>query len=121
MKKLVLLLGIIVFFWPTTLFAANTDEINQRVCNRFEEDINRLAAIMEEVKFRKGILETTVAFGQIDTPIKSADYWVTFTAEAIAFQRAQSYSSKSELRSSLIVLRNKLVKAKNEVEKVLNE
>lgn len=114
MKKLILLLGIIVFFWPTTLFAANNDEINQRVCNRFEEDINRLAAIMEEVKFRKGILETTVAFGE-------ADYWITFAAEAIAFQRAQSYSSKSELRSSLIVLRNKLVKAKIEVEKVLNE
>jgi hypothetical protein len=62
-----------------------------------------------------------VAFGGVDTQIKSADYWVTYTAEALAYQRAQKYSSQSELRGSLEVLKNKILRAKAEVGRALNE
>jgi len=57
----------------------------------------------------------------VDTPIKSADYWITYAAEAIAYQRAQKYSSKNELRYSLEVLKNKILKAKNAVRMALDE
>lgn len=95
------------------------EEVNKKVCDRFEEDASRLAAIMEEVRNRKGIVETRVAFGGVDTPIKSADYWITYAAEAIAFQRAQKYSTAKQLRSSLGVLRGKVLRAKTEVGKAL--
>ena len=81
----------------------------------------KLAAIMEELRRRKGITETRVAFGGVDTAIKSADYQITYTAEALAFQRAQKYSSKAALKNSLEILKNKILKAKSEVGKALNE
>lgn len=108
--------------FPTTVFAApSLEEVNQKVCDRFEEDVSRLAAIMEEVRNRKGITETRVAFGNVDTQIETADYWITYTAEAIAFQRAQKYSSKNQLRSSLEVLKGKVLRAKTEVGKALDQ
>lgn len=118
MKKIILIFILVLFFTPS-VYAFSLDEINQKVCNRFEEDVSRLAAIMEEVRNRAGIKETRVAFGGIDDQIKSADYQITFAAEAIAFQRAQKYSSKNQLRSSLEVLRGKVLRAKNEVGKAL--
>lgn len=78
-----------------------------------------MAGIMEEVKRRQGITETRVAFGGSDTPIKNADYWVTYAAEAIAFERAQKFSSKDELQYSLETLKNKVLRAKGEVGKAL--
>lgn len=125
MKKIVLLVGILVIFLPVSIFASVSQadalyQINQKVCDRFEEDVSRLAAIMEEVRARKGIQETRVAFGNVDTQIKSADYWITYAAEAIAFQRAQKYSGKSDLRYSLETLKGKILKAKGEVKKALN-
>lgn len=99
----------------------NLGQINQKVCNRFEEDLNRLAAIMEELRRRKGITETRVAFGGVDTPIKSADYWITYGAEAMAYQRAQKYNSTVALKSGLEVLAGKVLRAKGEVGKALNE
>lgn len=111
---------IILLILPATVFATSSlDNVNQKVCDRFEEDVARLAAIMEELRARKGIQETRVAFGGIDDQIKSADYWVTYAAEAIAYQRAQKYSSKNQLRSSLEVLKGKVLRAKNEVEKAI--
>lgn len=126
MKKIILLFGILVIFLPATIFAStpqidSLNQINQKVCDRFEEDVSRLAAIMEELRDRKGIQETRVAFGGIDTPIKSADYQVTYVAEALAYQRAQKYSSKAALKNSLEVLKNKILKAKGEVGKALDE
>lgn len=118
-KKWILLV-ILALILPITISASNSlDSLNQKVCNRFEEDVSRLAAIMEELRSRKGITETRVAFGGSDTPIKSADYWVNFAAEAIAFQRVQKYSSQANLRSSLQVLAGKILKAKAEVGKAL--
>ena len=106
----------IILVFPITTFATSSlDQINQKVCNRFEDDTARLAAIMDELRSRKGITETRVAFGGSDTPIKQADYWINFAAEAIAYQRAQKYSSASSLRSSLQVLAGKILKAKGEV------
>lgn len=114
------IITVIIIIFSIPVFAqSNFSEINQKVCNRFEEDVSRLAAIMEEVRSREGISETRVAFGGVDTPIENADYWVTFAAEALAFQRAQKYSSKSELKYSLEVLKGKILRAKGEVAKVL--
>lgn len=122
MKKIFLLLVILTIFLPISVFAVNSlDQINQKVCSRFEGDMVKLAAIMEELRRRKGITETRVAFGGVDTQIKSADYWITSAAEAVAYQRAQKYSSAAQLRSGLEVLKNKVLKAKNEVGKALNE
>lgn len=95
------------------------DQINQKVSNRFEEDLVKMAAIMEEVRRRKGITETRVAFGGIDTPIKSADYWITYAHEALAYQRAQKYMSSADVRYSLQTLANKILRAKAEVKKAL--
>ena len=125
MKKFILLVGILAIFLPVSVFAVTTqtealDLVNQKVSSRFEADVVKLAAIMEELRRRKGITETRVAFGGIDSQIKSADYWVTYAAEALAYQRAQKYSSKNELRNSLEVLKNKILKAKGEVGKALN-
>src|SRR3989338_9374767 len=125
--KWMLPLVIIMFLWPATILAqTNTQsdslyQINQKVCDRFEVDMVKLAAIMEELRRRKGITETRVAFGGVDTQIKSADYQITYAAEALAYQRAQKYSSKAQLRSSLEVLKNKILKAKGEVRKALDE
>lgn len=122
MKKLFLLLLVLAVFLPVSVFAATSlDQINQKVCDRFEGDMVKLAAIMEEVRRRKGITETRVAFGGVDTQIKSADYWITSAAEAVAYQRAQKYSSQSQLRNSLEILKNKVLKAKNEVRMALDE
>ena len=79
----------LMFLIISPVFAfVDLDHVNQKVCSRFEEDASRLAGIMDEVRRRKGIKETRVAFGGIDDQIKSADYWVTYAAEAIAYQRA---------------------------------
>lgn len=130
MEKLLSLsfLFIVFLLLPTTNYplltihaAPTLNEVNQKVCNRFEEDTARLAAIMEELRTRKGIQETRVAFGGIDDQIKSADYWVTSAAEAIAFQKAQKYASQTTLKSSLQALAAKVRRSKNEVRKVLDE
>lgn len=127
-KWLVIVLLLLIPF-AKTVYAGSTpiksgstlDDINQRVCSRFEDDTVRMAGIMDELRRRKGITETRVAFGGIDTPIKRADYWVTYAAEAIAFQRAQKYSSKVALKNSLEILKNKILQAKAEVKNTLNE
>lgn len=122
MNKLILLAIFLIPFLPTKIYASvSLDDVNQKICSRFEEDVVKLAAIMEELRRRKGIIETRVAFGGVDTQIKSADYWVTFAAEALAYQKAQRYSSKSELKYSLEVLKNKILQAKAEVGKALDE
>lgn len=136
MMKVLLSLIFLLVFLPSTIFAAaSLDKINkpltsfgtvlhrqnQKVCDRFEEDLVRMAAIMDELKDRKGILETRVAFGGVDTAIESADYSITYAAEAVAFQRVQKYNSQESLRSSLQILAGKIIKAKNEVGKALDE
>lgn len=110
--------------------------INQRVGDRFLEDINKLSAIMEELRTRQGIKETRVAYGSVDTAIENADYWVNWAAEAIAYQKAKEYmpefsseaaainsikTSSTSLKSDLQVLRGKVMKAKGEVKKALNQ
>lgn len=118
----IIVITIITVIFPLSANAqTNLYEINQKICNRFEEDISRMAAIMEELRDRKGITETRVAFGGVDTQVKSADYWITYTAEAIAYQRAQKYASSTQLRYSLQTLVGKVLRAKLEVGKVLDE
>ncbi len=117
----IILLLVLLALPPTTLAQVDLNTVNQKVCDRFEEDLSRLAAIMEELRRRKGITETRVAFGGIDDAIKSADYQITYAAEALAYQRAQKASSVGQLRSSLQGLRSKILQAKVEVGKALNE
>lgn len=117
----------------------NADEmlyqINQRVCSRFDEDLNKLSAILEELKRRNGVTETVVAFGQGDTQIDTAAYWLNYAAEAVAYQKIQDYTPslnlsnlsgsityrKNELKGDLEVLKNKIIRAKTEVKKAVLE
>ena len=116
----IIIITIIMIIIPATVLAApSLDFVNQKVCDRFEEDISRLAGIMDELRNRKGITQTRVAYGGIDDQIKLADYQVTFAAEAIAYQRYQKFSSVSELRGSLEVVREKVLRAKTEVGKAI--
>lgn len=111
-------------------------ETNQRVSARFEEDVVKMAAIMEELKVRLNIggQPTVVAFGQGKTPIENADYWVNYAQEAVAFQKIQDYTpkiwgetslvgattaSKNRLRGDLGGLRGKVVQAKLKVSEAL--
>ena len=91
MRKYFLIFAIFTFFLPFSVLASTSmlDNTNQKVCDRLEADVIKLSAIMEELRRRKGITETRVAFGGVDTQIKSADYWITSAAEAVAYQRAQ--------------------------------
>ncbi|MBI4038082.1 hypothetical protein HY387_00305 [Candidatus Daviesbacteria bacterium] len=123
MKKWILI-GVMVLIFPVTVFATpSLDQINQQVCWRFEEDINKLSGIMEELKARKGLAgqKTLVAFGTPQNEVERADYWITYTAEALAFQKAQKYSSGGDLKYSLQILANKILRAKTQVRKALNE
>lgn len=121
MKSFSLGVLFLIIFLPQIVFATTSlDQVNQKVCLRFEEDLLKMAAIMEELRRRKGITETRVAFGGVDTPIKSADYWITFAHEALAFQKAKKFSSKNNLRYSLEGVAGKILRAKNEVKKALN-
>lgn len=111
------------------------NQVNQKVCQRFDEDVTKLAAIMEELRRRKGIKETAVAFTGNRTPIQEADYWVNFTQEAIAYQKIQDYTplfsseagvvssvtlSANRLKGDLNILKNKILKAKGGVKKALD-
>ena len=112
---------IITMIFPLVVFAGSSlDQVNQRVCDRFEEDTSKLAAIMEQLRERKGITGTRMAFGGSDTLIKSADYYINFAAEAIAFQRVQKFSSDTQLKYSLQTLKGKILTAKNAVGKALD-
>lgn len=109
------------------------NEINQKLCQRFDEDIAKITAILEEIKRREGVTETVIAYGQSDTQLEMAAYWVNYAAEAVAFQKIQDYTpqitesneagaisiSSSNLRSSLNTLQQKIIRAKNEVRKAI--
>lgn len=125
MKFFLILLFFILNFVLPSIVSANSpslySKINKKVILRFDEDINKLSAIMEELKKRKGIdgQKTLVAFGTPQNPIESADYWINFAAEASAYQKIQKYSSKNDLKYSLQVLATKILRAKSEVKKAL--
>ena len=115
--KILTALLFLLFFLPAPVFAQSKAFV------RFEQDLNKLSAIMEELKVRKGIdgQKTLVAFGIPQNPIESADYWITYAAEALAFQKAQKYTSLNDVRYSLQTLAGKILKAKTQVRKALNE
>lgn len=110
-------------------------DINQKVCLRFDEDLNKLSAILEELKRRNNVTETVVAFGQGDTQLDTAAYWLNYAAEAVAYQKIQDYTPSlnlsnlsgsitvrlNELRGDLGVLKNKVLRAKTEVKKAVDE
>lgn len=108
-------------------------DINQAVCARFQLDLDKMAAIMEELKSRQNVTKTIVAYGQGDTPLDTSAYYLNYAAEALAYQKIQDYTpsitgtnlagaitnSSNNLRSSLITLQNKILRAKQEIKKAV--
>ncbi len=109
-------------------------EINQTVCSRFQKDLDKMAAILDEEKRRQNVTKTIVAYGQGNTPFDSAAYQLNFAAEALAYQKAKDYTpnignnnllgavntNSSNLKSDLGVLQNKILNAKTAVKKALD-
>jgi hypothetical protein len=109
-------------------------QINQEVCLGFDAEIARMSAILDQLKERKNITSTRVAYGNGSTLIENADYYLNYAQEAVAYQKIQDYtpqisgnlstgvtSSLNNLTSDLGVLRNKILRAKGEINKALNE
>lgn len=108
--------------------------INQAVCDRFESDLDKMAAILDEEKSRQAVTKTVVAYGQGSTPLDSAAYSLNYAAEALAYQRSQDYTpninstnltgainnSSANLKSNLQILRTKILNAKAEIKKAVN-
>lgn len=107
--------------------------VNQKVCDRFDIEIKKLSAILEEEKERQNVTDAVVAYGRGDTPIDTAAYYLNYAAEAVAYQRSQDYtpvigsnykvgltSSLSNLKSNLNITQSKIIKAKTEVKKAVD-
>lgn len=111
-------------------------QTNQSVCDRFEKDILKMSAILQELRRRLDVegKPTVVAFGAGRNEIEDAEYWVNWAAEAVAYQRIQDYTpristessvgpaikvSTTNLRSNLNGLAAKIIKAKGEVGQAL--
>lgn len=109
--------------------------INQQVTFRFDADIAHLSAILEEEKSRQGRIETVVAYGQGDTQLDTAAYYLNFAAEAVAYQKIQDYTpqiaqgsldnavriSQNNLKGNLQTVAGKLFRAKLEISKAIHE
>ncbi len=118
-----------------TMITANQvlKDTNQTVCFRFQTDIDKIAAILDELKIRQNITNTLVAYGRGNTPLDTAAYYVNYAAEAVAYQKIQDYtpnisggnlarsvnSNSKNLRSNLEILQSKILKAKTEVRKAI--
>jgi hypothetical protein len=119
-----------------SILSADTElkNINQIVCNRFQLDVDKLSAILEEEKSRQNVTKTVVAYGQGNTKLDTAAYYLNYAAEALAYQRIQDYTpaigsgnyasvinnSAANLKSNLGILQNKILRAKAEVKKAIN-
>lgn len=106
------------------------NDVNQKVSSRFDEDVAKLSAILEEIKERENVTKTTVAYGQGNSKLDNAAYWLNYAAEAVAYQKIQDYTpqikgdasasnavliSINRLSSDLGGLKGKVLKAKNEL------
>ena len=108
--------------------------INQDICANFDQEINKMSAILEEEKRRQNINSTRVAYGSGNTPMDNAEYYLNYAEEAVAYQKIQDYtpqisgghlsggiqSSLNNLLSDLSVLQGKILKAKSEINNALN-
>lgn len=111
-------------------------QVNLTICSRFDEDIAKLTAILEEVKVRTNREgeSTTVAYGQGESQLDNAAYWLNFAQEAVAYQKSQDYtpqisgdasvlgaltSSMNKLSGDLKGLKGKILRAKTEMSKVV--
>ncbi len=127
----------ILIFTPRVLAQTNSEAnqlpktINENVSNNFSQDVTKIAAILDEEKRRQNITSVRVAYGMGITPMDSAEYYVNFAAEAIAYQKIQDYTPSSNsassiqnslnnLISNLTILQGKVLKAKSETQTVLN-
>ena len=114
-------------------FDQKLNEVNQTVCNKFDLDIAKLSAILEEEKVRQKTTQTVVAYGRGETPLDNAAYYLNYAAEAVAYQKSQDYTpqlganpkpalsiSLANLKSDLRVAQNKILKAKAELKKAID-
>lgn len=113
-------------------------QINLSVCARFDADIAILTAIDAQIRERRGMdsVPTQVAYGSGNTPLETAEYWLNYAQEAVAYQKIADYTTsisgdssvdsaiaiqRANLKSDLGGLVNKILRAKSEIAKVLNE
>lgn len=108
-------------------------DLNLSECQKFDTDINKMAAILDEEKSRQNVSKTTAAFGSLNTPLDTAEYYLTFAAEAVAYQKVQDYTpqisgslsagvneSINSLEANLNTTQAKVTKAKEEIQKALD-
>lgn len=111
-------------------------ETNQKVLTRFDGDIAKMTAILEEYKKRQNLEgeNTKVAYGQGASQLDQTSYWLNYAAEALAYQKIQDYtpqisgdssvnnaikSQTTTLKADLIGLKGKILKAKGELLKIV--
>lgn len=108
-------------------------DLNQSECAKMDNDVNKMAAILEEEKRRQNVSKTTAAFGGLNSPLDSAEYYLTFAAEAVAYQKAQDYTpqisgnlsagvneSINSLEANLNATQGKVITAKTYLQKALD-
>lgn len=107
--------------------------INLDICSNLQNQVNKMAAILDEEKRRQKITSTRIAYGVGNTPMDDAEYFVNFAQEAIAYQKSQDYTpqisgslkagvvgSLNNLLSDLNILQGKVLKAKSETQTALD-
>lgn len=111
-------------------------ETNQKVLSRFDEDMAKMTAALEEYKRRQNLEGegTKVAYGQGESQLDQAAYWLNYAAEAVAYQKIADYTPQisgdssvngainaqiADLKADLIGLKGKILKAKGELLKIV--
>ncbi len=108
-------------------------DLNQSECQKFDNDINKMAAILDEEKRRQNVNKATAAFGGLNTPLDSAEYYLTYAEEAVAYQKIQDYTpqisgnlqsgvsgSINNLESDLNTTQTKVMTAKLKIQQALD-
>lgn len=111
-------------------------ETNQKVLVRFDDDIAKMTAVLEEYKSRQNLegANTKVAYGQGDSQLDQAAYWLNYAAEAVAYQKIADYTPQISddasvpgainrqvniLKADLTGLKAKILTAKVQILKVI--
>lgn len=82
------------------------NDLNQKLSNELEQNILRQGEILDEYVERNGIEEDGGKDGinrNLSGKVENARYWITYTHEAVAFQKAKVYvfnlTSEKNLKS----------------------
>lgn len=110
------------------------NQVNQTVSGRFDVDLAKLSAILEEEKSRQKVTKTVVAYGRGSTPLDAAAYYLNYAEEAVAYQKSRDYTpqiygnnlsgavaaSINNLQADLQTLQGKVLRAKTEIKKAVD-